>query len=396
MHNLLSGPAIIIDDKIDSGEQDDINNLIIEIEDKDIPCAKFTELPQEGIARHLSGVSFLILDWKLQEVPEGVAIPDAIYDENIRFLKKVLDDAFIPIFIFTSESIESVKAKLIANDLYHTNGQNLIFIENKSNLLGNNLFDKINTWIKDTPSVYVLKEWEQEYNKSKTGLFIDFYNINHSWPRILWSTFEDDNVDPSYGLGEMITKNIHTRMSPFELEAELLNSKHPPEKKQLRMVLSGEKFIEDKNNRLKSNSIASGDVFKFKKEGKTRYSYFLNIRPDCDCISRSCPIDEIDVYLLELDRLSDNKEKNAFMEKYGNFEERDNNTFIFNMYENRSFYVRFKDLTIKTWGELRDHRIGRLLPPYITRVQQRYSLYLQRQGLSRTPKEAVVDEDETA
>ena len=34
-------------------------------------------------------------------------------------------------------------------------------------------------------------------------------------------------------------------------------------------------------------------------------------------------------------------------------------------------------------------RIGRLLPPYITKIQQRFALYLHRQGLPRIPKEAI-------
>jgi len=36
-----------------------------------------------------------------------------------------------------------------------------------------------------------------------------------------------------------------------------------------------------------------------------------------------------------------------------------------------------------------EHRIGRLLPPYLTRLQQRYSAYLQRPGLSRIPRAAL-------
>ena len=41
------------------------------------------------------------------------------------------------------------------------------------------------------------------------------------------------------------------------------------------------------------------------------------------------------------------------------------------------------------WNNIKDNRIGRLLPPYITRVQQKYAHYLQRQGLPRIPKQAI-------
>ena len=48
-----------------------------------------------------------------------------------------------------------------------------------------------------------------------------------------------------------------------------------------------------------------------------------------------------------------------------------------------------RELYIKSWNEIKDKRIGRLLPPHITRVQQKYSHYIQRQGLPSIPKEAI-------
>ena len=49
----------------------------------------------------------------------------------------------------------------------------------------------------------------------------------------------------------------------------------------------------------------------------------------------------------------------------------------------------FRDLKIKKWLDLKNKRIGQLLPPHINRIQQRYALYLQRQGLPRTPDIAL-------
>lgn len=51
----------------------------------------------------------------------------------------------------------------------------------------------------------------------------------------------------------------------------------------------------------------------------------------------------------------------------------------------------FRDLKTKKWNSIKDNRIGRLLPPYINRIQQRYALYLHREGLPRTPDMAVCD-----
>ena len=53
-----------------------------------------------------------------------------------------------------------------------------------------------------------------------------------------------------------------------------------------------------------------------------------------------------------------------------------------------------KELYIRPWNEIKDQRIGRLLPPYITRVQQKYAHYLQRQGLPSIPKQAIIVEND--
>ena len=46
-------------------------------------------------------------------------------------------------------------------------------------------------------------------------------------------------------------------------------------------------------------------------------------------------------------------------------------------------------MEIKDYEEMKDQRIGRLLPPFITRVTQKYGLYIHRQGLPRLPKEVI-------
>jgi len=41
------------------------------------------------------------------------------------------------------------------------------------------------------------------------------------------------------------------------------------------------------------------------------------------------------------------------------------------------------------YRNLKEYRIGTLLPPFITRLVQKYALYMQRQGLPRIPEEAT-------
>ena len=74
----------------------------------------------------------------------------------------------------------------------------------------------------------------------------------------------------------------------------------------------------------------------------------------------------------------------------------DSNAIVFCIDDQKTIDFRFKNLELKEFSELKDNRIGRLLPPYITLIQQRYALYLQRQGLPRIPEEAVKENNESS
>ena len=73
----------------------------------------------------------------------------------------------------------------------------------------------------------------------------------------------------------------------------------------------------------------------------------------------------------------------------GHFEEKVWESVAFSIYNKKSVRFNFRKLRVKKFSELKDQRIGRLLHPYLTRIQQRYALYQQRQALPRIPEEAV-------
>lgn len=396
--NILSGIAVVIDDEIDK-DGANINNLISQIKKKNMPCLKYKKLPENSIIDYFEGISFLLLDWKLDAevlgefVTEGVTLPDEIrrsgVDENIAFLKKLKESCFVPIFIFTNEPEEPIIQALKDNDLYQEDKPNYIFVKKKSDLTGRTkLFKEIEKWIQKTPSIYVLATWDKAYRTSKIKLFYDFYNMSPNWPNILWKSFAADGVNMSLELGEVITRNLYTRMVPFAFDGKILNKRQrkATDKNEIRKVLQGEHFITKEG--LDNNTICAGDLFKI--NGKI----YINIRPDCDCILGRNVTDgnaeDIDLYLLRGSKLTATQEREKYRKEYGNFEEIDNQSIIFSIIDGKTFGFRFKDLFIRKWSDIKDKRIGRLLPPYITRMQQRYALYLQRSGLPRTPKMAVL------
>ena len=68
--------------------------------------------------------------------------------------------------------------------------------------------------------------------------------------------------------------------------------------------------------------------------------------------------------------------------------EADTESVVFGLTGGVTVSFHFAELLVEASGPWIEHRIGRLLSPYLTRLQQRYSSSLQRPGLSRIPKAA--------
>ncbi len=395
--SLLSGIAVVIDDEI--GKQGaKINDLIKQIHDRGMPYLTYTEIPTLDVLEHFDRISFLLLDWRFEskelaalKAAGGKVPPELLKAEEaakIEFLKRLQEECFAPVFIFTNEQEDVVAKALVRHDLYQEGKPNFIFVKQKRDLTGKTrLFRTIERWMKQTPSVYVLKSWEREYQKAKNRLFWDFYGLTPSWPSVLWKTFTDDGANATKEIGTVIMRNLYTRMAPFAFDGSALRSSgNATDSVEMRKVLEGERFI--KNEGLHEDLISTGDVFKL-SGGKI----YLNIRPECDCIANrgnnAASLDDVELYLISGTRLSPAKEEGAYKKDYGHFHELDCQAIVFSMLDGKTYDFRFKKLLTLKWAELKSHRIGRLLPPYITRIQQRYALYLHRQGLSRTPETAV-------
>lgn len=100
-------------------------------------------------------------------------------------------------------------------------------------------------------------------------------------------------------------------------------------------------------------------------------------------------MDRVELYCIEGEAMSDEELKDSHQVRLGQFEEKIGESIAFSIHERKSVRFRFRKLRIKRFAELKSQRIGRLLHPYLTRIQQRYALYLQRQGLPRIPEAAV-------
>lgn len=392
LKDLLSGIAVVIDDRIDVDADDDgdvAEDSIVEIvqrleQEWNLPCYKASSMPpEETWPGLLQTASFVLLDWKLWPNSASQLEREGI-EKNVRFLEQARD-YFVPVFIFTNENPKDVKAHLPPK-IYReeTAGKSFLFIQQKDTLLSGGSLDLgvVEQWMRGNASVYALKAWNRAFLAARQELFGSMYDRSADWPKVFWKAYEDDGVDPGSSLTHLINDNLRGRMrtGSFEAEAFAAGAGEDVSMEDLRALIAEVSFQSKKA--MPDNEIRCGDLFR-----RPRGRFLLNIRPDCDCVPRGTESGEVDLYCIEGKRINDSQLGRKV--QHGQIVEGIAECIIFAVCEGRSMRFDFKKLHVEKFKELKQHRVGRILHPYLTRLQQRYALFLQRQGLPRIPEGAL-------
>ena len=284
VEELFKGIAVIIDDEVNNNESP-IFKIRELIEKRNIPVLTYTEVPEVEIIEALSNVAFIVLDWEYKgdaletdSFEERVLMPLALHEEVedrlIKFISGIINKIFVPTFIFTGHDSEKIKNKLKECDLWKEDSPNRIFIKQKSELDSEEkLFTSIKEWLKEMPSVYVLKEWERIFNKTKNEMFLELYRYSPYWVKIVWDTLKRDSIDNQTEFGEFVTRNFVNRIVQYNFDEDCLNTEKTFSQKELQMVIEGERYI---RYDVQPRQAYTGDLF---KDGK---NYYLNIRAQCD------------------------------------------------------------------------------------------------------------------
>ncbi len=374
---LFSGISVVIDEAIyeDNETPNGIQKIVQSIKSKYIPVLEYEVLPNDNEISRLHSISFLILDWNLSGFHP---IPDATITDNIEFIKKLFEVCFVPLFIFSDEDPHTIEVALSEQNISPQNCP--IFIKKKENLdTVDKLFDEIEKWVKETPSIYVLKEWEKATREAKTIMLSELSSTNPFWPSVLTKAIQDDGGDKNWELMNSLQNNLSYRIVFPEFDNDIIGlEKEGITKEEVRKILECERFIP--NNKLPDYPFA-GDIYLIDN------NYYINIRPDCDIIR-----EKKDLYLLKGNVIEEAKINSNTDDKIvfsqGEFQEKINNCFVA-FVDGKILRFSLRKLDIKKWNEVKVNRCGRLLPPFITRIQQKYSSYIQRQGLPSIPSQAI-------
>ncbi len=387
LQELFTGIGIVIDDNVNVADSDDrIVKIVKYLEEEcHIPLVKYNDIPDVDILTHCRSINFILVDWSLLNLPIGVSsseLENESHERILNFLKEVQAKCFAPVFLFSNEDIHSIKSQVL-----RVAGRLPILFKSKSDIIAPNnkvlFWDALEEWFNERSSMYVQKAWNSSFEKARVSFMLSLNRTNQHWPKIICKSAELDSVNPSVEINNLIVQNLLSRMEPIEFDLEQIEKDTNLVKPQdLVPILEFQRFCPVDYI---SDHHSTGDFYE--KDNK----FWINIRPACDCVPRE-KFDE-NLYLLEC--LPHNK-KEQYNTEFGNHTEKDNEVIIGPILNNRYFSVKLKRFIIGKLSEYRDSRKGRIQHPFITRIIQKYGLYIQRQGLPRIPLEAIYTQEEIA
>ena len=390
--SVLSGPVVFIDDQLEE-EGSQAADLLLEIRKSGRPVAWATSLPSdvdEWFA-HWRSLAFVVLDWDLSANSGGATGSSTLSDferqKLFKFVRRLLAEIFCPVFIISAEDTMDILRQLTEQQEFLREDGTLdtrISVHAKSVLMGD-IVAKLTDLVSQSPALTALKAWEHEYESAKNALFLDLNLIEPDWAAFVWKEAEADGVDPSFELASSINANLASRFNPVVFDEQVIRDyAGQVSGASRRRIAEGRTLIPGKH--LASSTVLPGDLFKDPKDPVD--VIWMNVSPACHTTGREGEL--VRLHVLKGLRLDPPKSKSAF-KALVNSNRGPNKVLVHSMLHGYPYTFSFGAAEIRSWEELEGMRIGRLLRPYITQIQQMHGAYIQSEGVPGVTHELYLD-----
>ena len=392
--SLLQGPVVFIDDEV-FDKAKPAYELAQQIRATGRPIAEYGELPPDEHSEHWRSIAFLVLDWDLVPGSPGASGGSTLSafarTSMFGWLERFVQNVFCPIFIISAEDVADIERQIDENDsLRRLRETGRIRVFSKYDLM-EDLFQYLENWIASRPALAALNIWENENEFAKNRLFQDMDQMAPDWPGYVWKSAEKDGIDPSYELASVISANLLHRMDTLRFDVESIREfRGELTGEAMRRVIQGRTTLP--GERLYPTMILPGDLFEDSEDGVV----WVNVTPACHTvISRSQGSNEgvpgeVDLNLVRGQRLDRPTSKSAFG-KQKKEHDGSNGMLVHVLLGDEPYAFSFKSRRMAKWSEVSDQRVGRLLPPYITLLQQRHAAFLMNEGLPRVDPDLYLD-----
>lgn len=395
---LLQGPVVFIDDQVaDTTSQ--AFALAEQIRNSGRPLAEYEALPPEGHEKHWRSIAFLVLDWDLAPTSPGSTggstLSEFARESLFEWLQNFVDVVYCPVFIVSAEDVSDIERQISENGALQAlvvTGRIKVYAKD---VLMDSFIEYLEGWVSKNPALAALNIWANECEAATDRLFHDMEKLASDWPAYVWKLAIDDKIDPSYELASVLTANLLHRMNVLKFDIPAIREHEGPfTASAMRRVMQGRTAL--KGDSLYAEMILPGDIFKVDDD-----NVLINVTPSCHTVLKRTADDggEPDPTKLYLDVVHGHKldrptSKNSFnsMDKKHNTP---NGMLVHTLLGDEPYAFDFRQRKIVSWDQIGESRIGRLLPPYITLMQQRHAAYLMNEGLPRVDWALYADEQTT-
>lgn len=387
--NLINDNAAIIDDEIYN--EGSSAKLIVDVLSKyGTTFVKECNLPSEEKWSNFLSMSYIILDWDLKEkeiegLPEGVQLGAALIEakkgKNVSFIKYVISNSLVPIFIITQEDTSVIKQTLTEDpEINEALKKSNVTIEAKQDVKGEKIIEFLQNWIKLNNNIKVLKRFEKNINETKNNLFVNMDSIEKNWIDVVKNTIDkDESEDSKLELSQFITNMFLSRLPCIDFTEIDFNNEEEISRENLIKIYSATKVCAIDKNSIKAQHL--GDIY---MESNEKKEFYINIIAECDArknfmflihctgknekkdvnLANNTIIDRVNRFtipmLLDKELIVCELDKVEKIEKPENLDEIEIETKIYT-------------------------RVGRLTHPYTTALTRKLAQYFSRQGLPVHP-----------
>lgn len=374
----LKSTAVVIDDEIDL-PQSKIAKLVKRLETEGTLFVKLKDIQDDIYS--FANVSYIILDWKLEisnlnSSLSGSALSNYYRERVIEFIKKITQTFYIPILIFSAESVNLIQERLSNVEmLKHALDTGRISVYNKEDLISKNVKKQLNSWLIKNQSAQLFKHLDRIIKSTEHKFFNEFDLCNPKWPNFVYNTISKDSpVDINGEFQEFLLTSFSSRIQTEKFDSKFLkHCKLSPQ--DILKIYSSIKYLSYDANL--PDGAYCGDIYKGELPDD-QDKYIINITAACDIRKNKCLI----IKGKSISTKNFNKIDKVSEHTIFHINNHDSIVFNFNNYER----LKLNNINEISVGPIKYKRIGRLLHPYITNLQDRFSRFLIRRGSTKNPK----------
>lgn len=387
--SLLQGPVVFIDDEVDDPAKP-AWQLAQQIRDTGRPIATYRDLPSQGDIEHWRSMGFLVLDWDLVPGSPGgfgaSTLSEFQRGSLFDWLSSFVHEVFCPVFIVSAEDVDDIKRQVGENaELAGLVASGRLEVFAKQTVM-TGFVEYLERWVSSRPALAAMNIWANAHEAATNRLFLDMDELTPEWPAYVWRTAVVDGVDPSFELASVLSANLLHRIDTVRFDIPAISGfEGPVSGASMRRVSRGRTTIP--GERLYPTMLLPGDLFD--DEDDPGECVWVNVTPACHTVlnrvakGRETPEpDMVRVHLVKGRKLEIPSSKSQ-MGGQKKDHDTSNGMLVHTLLDDHPYAFDFRTSTVSTWGEVKDRRVARLLPPFITLMQQKHASFLLNEGLPR-------------